>query len=389
MQGDDTSVVRRSVLVLVAGLLLVSVGVAALPAVEGERNVSPETPTESTDSGWSVDVDPLPGSVRPGESSDSTVLAGSNGSVDTTNPVDASNRSTGFTRNNRAREVVAIGDRSDTNGDGVPDATENASRVNTTDSDGSEPSGPGVNADETDPAGDDTDGDELSGGLERELGTDPTAADTDGDGLPDGRELRNETASGTPLPDSDPLSKDLYVQVDHVEGVSPPDDTFYASLQREFTQMSVDNPDGTQGIDLHVREGGGINESVRFTGGNFWSLKDRLYEERLGPRAGVYHHVVLARFATDHAGYGEVGGRFSVIAAGTDTDTRRFVVVHELLHNIVGHIDAPGACEDDPKHYCEGGWLRPHITPGEGEFLPDRLAAQLEDDGFAVDEREE
>ena len=46
-------------------------------------------------------------------------------------------------------------------------------------------------------------------------------------------------------------------------------------------------------------------------------------------------------------------------------------------------MTAPGACDSDPKHYCEGGYLTPRITPGEGEHLPEPIARQIERDGFA------
>jgi len=250
----------------------------------------------------------------------------------------------------------------DTDDDGLPDAVENTRGTNPTDPD--------------------TDRDRLADSTEVELGTHPTDPDTDGDRLLDGREVQGETPSGVPLADSDPLAKDLYVQVDYARGVERPDGEFYVGVVEAFDAMAVENPDNSTGIDLHVREGGPINDSVRFDGGNFWSLKDAYYEQRLGPRAGTYHHVVVSEFGTDYAGYGEVGGEFSMAAAGADADTRRHVVVHELLHNVVGEVEGPDACHGG-KHYCDGGWLSPEITPGQGESLSGPVATQLEEQGFA------
>lgn len=233
----------------------------------------------------------------------------------------------------------------------------------------------------TDPFDHDSDDDGLGDWREVELGTDPTNPDTDGDRLLDGWEYRHRTSDDAQLPDSDPLSMDLYVQVDYMKGVESEREAFYDRIESEFETMPVDRPNET-GIDVHVTEGGQINESVVYTGNNFWSLKKQHYRERLGPRAGIYHQVVVTEFATDEVGYGEVGGRFSIVDSGAATRTKRHVIVHELLHNVVGRIDAPGACESDRHHYCDGGWLTPKITPGENEYLPDPLANEVEREGF-------
>ena len=233
----------------------------------------------------------------------------------------------------------------------------------------------------TDPFDHDTDDDGLGDWREVELGTDPTDPDTDGDRLLDGWEFRQQTSDDAKLPDSDPLAMDIYIQVDYAQGVDSEREAFYDRIESEFESMPVDRPNET-GIDVHVKEGGQINESVVYNGDNFWSLKEQHYRERLGPRAGIYHHVVVTDFATDEVGYGEVGGRFSIVDSGAATPTKRHVIVHELLHNVVGRIDAPGACESDRHHYCDGGWLTPEITPGEDEYLPDPLADEVERQGF-------
>jgi len=233
----------------------------------------------------------------------------------------------------------------------------------------------------TDPYDADTDDDGLGDRREVELGTDPLDPDTDGDRLPDGWEYRHETADGAKLPGSDPLSMDIYVQVDYAGGTGPESDAFYERIESDFASMPVENPT-ERGIDVHLREGGRINQTAVYTGENFWDLKDELYRDRLGRRGGVYHHVVVTEFTTDEVGYGEVSGHFSLVDARAANETKRHVIVHELLHNVVGRIDAPGACESDPHHYCDGGWLTPQITPGEGEYLPGPLADEIERQGL-------
>ena len=237
----------------------------------------------------------------------------------------------------------------------------------------------------TDPTAADTDEDGLADARELSVGTDPTVADTDGDRLPDGWEFRHETPDGARLPGADPLSMDLYVQVDYAEGTDRRGVVFYRALKAEFSEMPVDNPDNTTGVSVHVRDGGRLNESIRFAGDTetFWSLKDRYYESSLGPRAGVYHQIIVAPFAAEEAGYGEVGGEFAVVASDLDNGTQKRVTTHELLHNVVGRVEAPGACADDPRHYCEGGYLGPHIATAEDPYLAEPLAEQLERQGFA------
>ncbi|PSP86595.1 hypothetical protein BRC78_07095 [Halobacteriales archaeon QH_8_68_33] len=261
--------------------------------------------------------------------------------------------------------ALAGANGTDSDGDGLPDAEENDTG--------------------TDPFTADTDGDGLADARELSVGTDPTVADTDGDRLPDGWEFRHETPDGAGLPGADPLSMDLYVQVDYAEGADRRGVVFYRALKAEFSEMPVDNPDNTTGVSVHVRDGGRLNESVRFTGDieTFWSLKDRYYESSLGPRAGVYHQVIVAPFAAEEAGYGEVGGEFAVVASDLNNGTQKRVTTHELLHNVVGRVEAPGACADDPRHYCEGGYLGPHVATAEDPYLAEPLAEQLERQGFA------
>ena len=235
----------------------------------------------------------------------------------------------------------------------------------------------------TDPFDADSDDDGLADRRELGLGTDPTDPDTDGDGLEDGWETEGELPSGAPLPDSDPTAMDIYVQVDYAPGADSKSERFYERIESEFAGMPVENPSGDSGIRLHVRDGGTINDTATYTGENFWTLRERYYRDRLGARAGAYHQVVVTDFAGSEVGYGEVGGEFALVAADARDAVQYHVVVHELLHNVVGPVEAPGACDRDPHHYCEGGWLSPEITPGEGEYLPEPVATQIERQGFA------
>ncbi|MFB6088127.1 MAG: hypothetical protein ABEJ85_06365 [Haloarculaceae archaeon] len=234
----------------------------------------------------------------------------------------------------------------------------------------------------TDPADRDSDADRLNDGLELAVGTDPTDRDSDDDTLRDGWEYYGRTPSGAVLPNSDPLAKDIYVQVGYASAAGDPSEEFYDRVRAAFARMPVRNPDNTTGIDLHVREGGKLNGTVAFTGDNFWRLKAQHYRKRLGPRTGTYHYLAFVDFDAKGVGYGAIGGDFAIVAQGLQTNTKKNVVVHEILHNVVGRIEAPGACKNDPAHYCGGGWLRHHLRHPEDEYLPEPIAAQLETDGF-------
>ena len=237
----------------------------------------------------------------------------------------------------------------------------------------------------TDPRVADTDGDGLSDGEEvNEYGTDPMDPDTDGDGLDDGDEVRGQTDGGVALPDSDPLSMDLYVQFDYAQGTEFKSDAFTDEVVREWAAMPVENPDGSTGIDLHVREGDYVAGSSAFDGTNFYDLRRDHYRSRLGERAGVYHQTLFLPFESDvnYDGFGEVPGEFTIVDTTARTSFQRNMVTHELLHNVMGPLEAPQACPDDPNHYCADGWLQSTVTTGEDEFLPESLAEEIERNGF-------
>jgi hypothetical protein len=264
----------------------------------------------------------------------------------------------------RERELGTDPTAADTDADGLDDRTE--------------VQGP------TDPTASDTDDDRLDDGRELELGTDPLAPDTDGDGLLDGSEVRGRTADGVALPDADPLEMDLYVQINHGSNVVAPSPYSIGGIEDYFARMPVENPDGTTGIDLHANFEGSLGQSATYTGSNFHALAD-LSEDARGERTPEYHGVLFAEFDTGDRsiGVGSTPGDFSVIDAGTSGSDQEAIVVHELLHNVMGELEAPGRCTGDPAHYCNGGFLEPRI--GNGRYLPTVLGNEIERNGFESD----
>jgi len=275
----------------------------------------------------------------------------------------------------------------DTDGDGLDDHTEITGPTNAT-----------MN---------DTDEDELDDGRERELGTNATNPDTDGDSLLDGWEVRGETPGGADLPGADPLAMDLYVLVSHSEEAWRFRDSERTTIRAAFKNMNVENPDGTTGIDVHFARGPNIPidrsfyrdykaeqllEQAYYTGS---------YSDFLGPRAGVYHHVILMRLnderkkTADFDGYATTPGR-RVLAdedeLGTNGGTivyRDRMIIRGLLQNILGEPDPqykPPDPEDDiSDRSTKSGWTRYEPDdPRAHEYLPRHFADQLEREGYAT-----
>jgi hypothetical protein len=275
----------------------------------------------------------------------------------------------------------------DTDDDGLadgPEVTEHGTDPTVADTDGdglddsSEADGP------TSPRLADTDDDGLDDGREMDIGTDPTVPDTDGDGLLDGAEVNGETADGVALPDSDPLSMDLYVRISYAGSATQKPSSFLSDLRSQWAKMPVDNPDGTTGIDLHTTEGPRHSETVTFTGGNFGIIRSDYYTDNVGDRADIYHNVMFVDFddGDRYDGYGDVPGHFSIAETNIEPRLQRNVIVHELLHGIVGPIEADTACPDDPIHTCSNGWLQQTVRSGEDEFLSEEIADEIERNGF-------
>jgi len=213
--------------------------------------------------------------------------------------------------------------------------------------------------------------------------------DTDGDRLADEWERRGETPGGASLPGADPEQKDLYVQVDY--GADAPAYTAAekAALRRSWARMPVDNPDGTEGIRLHLVEGDRYASTPAFTSAAGDEV-DRFYtRERLGPRQCVYHQVVVGQVRMgDAIGVGAAPGYATAVTAErvpfneSNTTRRVHVTNHELLHNVVGTVDGGSS-------HTAQGWLVPSVRPGEDYLSPAAegvLDRRLEGSGYYQNE---
>lgn len=241
----------------------------------------------------------------------------------------------------------------------------------------------------------DSDNDGLVDKNEKKIGTDPNDPDTDGDGLLDGWEYRGETPSGANIPESDPLKKDIYLKIFYSGDVEPLSLEEKTNLMQIFGRMPVSNPDGSEGINLHIRDSGPnsgeISEEITVFDMN--ARVDQYYtEEYMGPHLCVSHQVLVTPIYNDTlAGFADTPGYQSVVD-GTltrqegDYSVRVSVITHEILHNIVGQIGG-----EDTFDHTVAGWLNGHfhfVSPEyhswkENQFLSEASESELEIDGFA------
>ncbi|MFC7141493.1 hypothetical protein ACFQMA_16850 [Halosimplex aquaticum] len=184
----------------------------------------------------------------------------------------------------------------------------------------------------TDPAVNDSDGDGLADGREvTSLRTEPTNPDTDGDGFADGAELSDLQY----LNGSDPLRMDVFVEVDYVEGVQFKPGT-RELVTRRYSEAPVTNPDGTNGISLHII----VDEEVPDVGTVDGQKVDKLQSEWFDRRGYGYHYAVAVKDVESDgndvgglAGHGPHGPWFVFNARGNYRGAAS-VFMHELGHSV-------------------------------------------------------
>jgi hypothetical protein len=188
----------------------------------------------------------------------------------------------------------------------------------------------------TDPTTADTDSDGLSDGREvNEVHTDPLDPDTDGDGLPDGA----EAADAGPVSAGDPLRTDVFVEIDYMSGHRPSTKSL-AVVRQAYRNATVSNPDGSEGISLHIAIDGPVAHD-RVTSNDDL----RSYHRSSFNRSGQgYHYAVAVHDAgEDTSGFAVGTGRFVFqterrqgYLAGHRYDARHLagIFMHELGHSL-------------------------------------------------------
>ncbi len=189
------------------------------------------------------------------------------------------------------------------------------------------------------------------------------AKDTDGDGIFDGWETQGIDTNGDGVIDfelnkppfnADPKHKDLYVEIDYMEGTHShrPEDTFLegsalARVEAAFAAAPVANPDGTTGIRLHTFVDDKLPEiqSILFSGtgpgpdddfndlksgvpvnpcdGYFGTVTDRASANCaniLQARRQVFRYCIFGHFYTESpgsSGRAELPGNDFIVSLGT------------------------------------------------------------------------
>ena len=134
----------------------------------------------------------------------------------------------------------------------------------------------------------DYDLDGLNNSQEKKFGTDPYNSDTDNDGFSDAYEVNNSQL--------DPLQKDMRLEVDYEKGTEVKN---FSTLTEEFENAPVENPDGTQGINLHIEN----DETDLELNNNYSSMRHRLnYSKHYDRENEGYYHVLIADNPTSFAG---------------------------------------------------------------------------------------
>ncbi|QCW02837.1 hypothetical protein [Natrinema pallidum] len=228
-----------------------------------------------------------------------------------TDPLEADTDGDGLTDGAEVRDHGTDPTTTDTDGDGLDDADE-------------------LEAHGTDPQTPDTDGDGLTDGAEvHEHGTEPTDSDTDGDGLADEAELNRRNL----YPDADPLSTDIYVEIDTMDGVAL-ERSEADRIAAAFDAAPLDNPDGSTGGDLHMQ----FNETVPREPSTDTGDLSR-YRSRYFDREGMgYHYLIIVEDIAEDRSRGTVIGKAGLgtmmVEAQPGPGETGSTVMHELGHSL-------------------------------------------------------
>lgn len=187
--------------------------------------------------------------------------------------------------------------------------------------------------------------------------------DSDNDGLLDSWEKNGyETSDGSvdlPKMGCNPYRKDVLVEVDWIKDAEP-DESIWAPVMRAFDKAPVLNPDGTQGIAIHIDHGQGrpfdkggtildTHSTMDFAGKgtdeglyNYYSYKSN--KNNFDPaRKDVFHYCVFGRARPDgRSGCAEIWGNDFMVTFATwenwgDVTAETGTFLHELGHNIGLH----------------------------------------------------
>lgn len=248
-------------------------------------------------------------------------------------------------------------------------------------------------------AGQDVDGDGLSNEHERNRGTNPYDLDTDGDELLDSWEVRGRTPTGAPLQGTNPRRMDLFVQVYYADDVPRLTMRERRQLRQAWRSMPVENPNGQTGIALHLLDGsptgGRITTPVTdspLTTSRLRRLNNQFYTaDRLGDRRCIDHVLLFTNLTGSNVSGRSIAPGYFSVADGTNQRTyggsvtfRGHLLIHEVLHNIVGELDTTASGVRSGGQHTSRGWLaRDMRNATSNEYLSPPVIATIEQEGFS------
>ncbi|MFI5779496.1 hypothetical protein [Nocardia sp. NPDC051570] len=185
-------------------------------------------------------------------------------------------------------------------------------------------------------------------------------ADSDGDGLPDEWELHGYDADGDgkidvdlPAMGANPKHKDLFVEMDYMNGRLP-SGTALDRIVNVFATAPIANPDGRQGVTIHLDAGNARGAKYDLGGGN-----QVPYDSNLSPvddevaaikgnnfnakRSHVFHYMIWGDSYDNGCSSGislGIPADTFVVALGPrcgwnpDDDSNVGTFIHELGHNL-------------------------------------------------------
>jgi len=225
--------------------------------------------------------------------------------------------------------------------------------------------------------------------------------DTDRDGIEDGVEIAHDAdIFGTnPANWPDPNHADIYLELDTQEGYLAPLEVKRGAVDF-YAQVGFCNPDGTEGIRLHIDD---ASPEFYFGGGQiFKNESQELYPQltmmdryddanSFSPkRCGIFRYGLvlrhLAGFASEFeaAGLGDSPGDTLYVAGESLMRNYEFgtvVIVHEVGHNIWGQLDEINWDNDDKGHDPYGDFLS-YRTFGSKLWVHANMVAELQRDGL-------
>jgi hypothetical protein len=203
----------------------------------------------------------------------------------------------------------------------------------------------------------------------------PEPSDPDKDNLPSKYEKRIGT---------NPQRMTILVSVIHSHDSRRLSDEDKNEVKRRFSEMKVLNPDGSAGIDVLFVEESPFGVSIEANEEYIRQLIESYPEGDTPAEFCREHYVYMTRSGGEAWGIAHTGGWVSIVETGDYTNARLDIMVHELLHNVVGEFDQSKDAVVDGNH-VKNGWLQPGEVPGGPYRLHDLSQEKLQSNGFAND----